>query len=125
MSLRYRLKGALFPYATRSFTLIFLVSITGPCQGMFSLLIGTTQRHIGAARPGDWVRRMRFWKEITREVGAGVCLVPGTRAFPSKARSPDTATMPNCAWSWAGYQECKLPLLMRFGLCAGRIQEIS
>ena len=52
------------------------------------------------ARRGDWVRRMRFWSAITRGVGAQVCTDLGTRALPSKARSPDPATMPYFAWIW-------------------------
>jgi len=42
----------------------------------------------GSARQGDWVRRMRFWRAITRGARAVVCWFQGTHALPSKARSP-------------------------------------
>ena len=63
-------------------------------------------------RRGDWVRRMRFWREITRGARAWVCAFLGTRAFPSKARSPDPATLPygagNCRG--AGNHHCEPPV---------------
>jgi len=42
---------------------------------------------------GDWVMRMRFWSEITRELAEkhAECFL---RAFYSKARSHDPITMP-------------------------------
>ena len=80
--------------------LIQRVGVTRPF--LFASLghLGVIQMRCGAARPGDWVRRLRFWREITRGARAGVCALLGTRAVPSKARSPDPATRPYGAWTW-------------------------
>jgi hypothetical protein len=51
-------------------------------------------------RRGDWVMRMRFWSEITRE-GRRCCVRRCTsRAFRPKARSHDPVTTPReCAYN--------------------------
>ncbi len=61
-------------------------------------IVTLTQLRCGAERQGDWVKRMRFWDEITREVRAVVCELLGTHAFRPKARSPDPATLPYAGW---------------------------
>jgi hypothetical protein len=45
-------------------------------------------------RPGDWVMRMRFWGENTREIDAVVCQRLPTRASHPKARSHRPITVP-------------------------------
>jgi len=73
----------------------------------------------GAARPGDWVRRMRFWNAITRGVRSVVGLFLGTHALRSKARSPNPATMPYGAWSKKKLRGMQVALaLMSFGVGA-------
>jgi len=53
----------------------------------------------GAARHGDWIRRMRFWIGITRGAMSVERRIQGAHAFQPKARSPDPITMPYCAVS--------------------------
>ena len=71
----------------------------GGCRCILVLLRGLRPPHFVAARPGDRVRRMRFWRLITRGLRALVCIALGTRALPSKARSPDPITMPYGTWT--------------------------
>jgi hypothetical protein len=46
-------------------------------------------------RHGDWVMRVRFCGEITRECGGSVRQRLSTRAFRHKARSHDPITVPD------------------------------
>jgi len=54
----------------------------------------TDEKDVFNARRGDWVRRMRFWRQSTREVEASAHQRLSARAFAPKARSPDPITTP-------------------------------
>jgi len=49
-------------------------------------------------RHGDWVMRMRFRDEITRETEKSVRLRLSARAFHPEARSHHPITVPSAVW---------------------------
>jgi len=50
-------------------------------------------------RPDDWMMRMRFQGEITREVAGSVRVRLSTRAFHPEARSHHPITAPSAIWA--------------------------